>query len=94
MMNLDKYKDELKGIISSLNADDFKIELVPGQILNNDKPVDVIQVLIEHPATKKKGDYMYRHGYHSLKPFLQSCVEDFQKKIVKDVLNNNQSNSL
>ncbi len=94
MLNLDKYQTEIKDILKSINVNDYKIDLVPGQILNNDKPVDVIQVLIEHTASKKTADYMYRHGHHSLKPFLQSCVADFEKRIVSDVLNKKQSNSL
>jgi hypothetical protein len=94
MLNLDKYKSEIESIISSLNAKDYTIELVPGAITNDGKLVDVIQVLIEHTATKKTADYLYRHGYHDLKQFLQMCVADFEKQIVKDVLNQKDKKSL
>lgn len=94
MINLDKYKEEIQGIMASLKVDDYHIELVPGEVMNNEKMVDTIYVLIEHKATKKRGDYMYRHGHHDLKQFLKSAVQDFETKIVKEVLNPKQTNSL
>ena len=90
MLNLDKYKNEIKDIISELKVDDYLIEFVPGEVMNNDKMVDVIYVLIEHKGSKKRSDYLYRTG-NNLKQFLKDAVNDFEKKIVKDVLENKNS---
>ena len=94
MLNLDKYKDEIKKIISDLKADDYTILLVPDEIINNDKVVEVINVHILHPATKKENHYLFRESPLKLKSFLDQCVRDFESKIFEELKNAKPINSL
>lgn len=86
MLTLDKYKTELEEIFKGLNTEEYLIELIPGVINNNYQPQEVIHVLIEHKATKKTENYLFRYG-SDLKQFLTAAVNDFEKKIVKEIMN-------
>jgi len=94
MLNLDKYKDEIQSIIADLKADEYTIHLVPDQIMNNDKMVDVINVYIVHGATKKEGHYLFRQESTKLKKFLNDCVRDFERSIYEELKNAKPEKSL
>jgi hypothetical protein len=94
MLNLDKYSGELKKIISDLKADEYRINIVPNEILNNNKPVDVIDIFIEHIPTKKTDHYLFRQSPIYLKEFLNDCLRAFEKRIYDEIKNSVPTNSL
>jgi hypothetical protein len=94
MLNLDKYQDEIKAIIKDLKADEYTIHLIPDQIVNDGKWMDIIDVVILHKVTGKQDSYMFRGQPKELKQFLHLAVKNFEKQIVKDILDNKPSNSL
>lgn len=56
------------------------IMAVPGQIINNGRVIDAVQVVIGHNPTQKKYEFIYRGMTHNFKDWLKKKVDEIEHK--------------
>lgn len=71
---------ELQKVVKEFTNDETTIMAVPGQIVNNGKPVDSVLVVIGHNKTMKKYDFIYRGLSSNFREWMKKRIDEIKNK--------------